>query len=88
MSDPTPRDSAMNRLRSHIRSLDDDEPARHHLDGLADDIEARLVRSGDAPGPDQLNERLNDTILRFEARHPRIAELLNDLAEQLAKMGV
>ena len=89
MSDPRTAGTAMSDLRSHIGGLDAEAPERRHLHGLADDIEARLGRSSDDGAPsDELTERMNASVLQFEATHPKIAALLNELTDQLGKMGI
>jgi|KBSMisStandDraft_5_1062788.scaffolds.fasta_scaffold239609_3 hypothetical protein len=87
MIDPR-HDASITRIRSQIRALDDDEPVRRHLDRWADEVEASLGRSDDAKASHQLREHLTASILKLKANHPHIAELLDELMEQLGKMGV
>jgi len=58
------------------------------LEDLDDDIQ-RLTGDADAtaPGP-SLRERVEHTAMGFEADHPRIAMLLTELSDTLAKLGL
>ncbi len=89
MSDSQHLDDSINDLRSQIDALHpDDETTRQHLGGLMAHIEKTRTMSGDVAARDELNENLNTSVLQFEASHPRIAAVLNQLAEKLGTMGI
>ncbi len=89
MSDTNHLEEEMNDLRSQISALPpEDEPHRQHLNGLVGDIERLVGSSGDLRAQEHLGENLNASMLRFEASHPRIATVLNQLAEKLGAMGI
>ena len=82
-------DELLRTLRSEIRALDiGDEEARQRLDGLVLDIESRSESTSGAPGDEKLTGQLKASILKFEASHPRIAALMNDVLEKLSTMGI
>lgn len=89
MSDTTHLGESMSNLRSQISALDiEDDHTRQRLSGLVDDIEKTLGRSGDVRAHENLGERLKASIVQFEVSHPRIAVVLNELAEKLSNMGI
>ena len=82
-------DDALSTLRSEIQALDiGDEEARRRLDSLVVDIGASIERPSGAVSDETVTERLKSSILSFEASHPRIAVLMNDVLEKLSAMGV
>ena len=75
------------RLRSEIDGLGlGDEDARQRLRRLVADIERSLAEPGPARGG--LAGQLRNSVLRFEATHPRIAAVMNEMVEQLGNMGI
>jgi hypothetical protein len=75
------------RLRSEIDALGmDDEDARRRLQRLVADVERSLAEPGPASGG--LVGQLRNSVLRFEASHPRIAAVMNEVVEQLGNMGI
>lgn len=89
MSDTTHLDELMSNLRSQISALDiEDDHTRQRLGGLVDDIEKTLGKSRDVRAYENLGERLKASIVQFEVSHPRIAVVLNELAEKLSNMGI
>ena len=84
-------DELLSTLRSEIHALDiGDEEARRRLDRLVVDIGARS-ESASASGTDadeRLTGQLKASILKFEASHPRLAALMNDVLEKLSAMGI
>ena len=89
MSDRQHLDASLSDLRSQIEALDaDDETSRQRLGELVARIEARLATTGELSGEEDLGENVNASVLHFEASHPRIAAVLNQLAEKLATMGI
>lgn len=82
-------DESLSTLRSEIRALDiADEEARRRLDSLLLDIGASIERPGGALPDETVTDRLKASILNFEASHPRLAVLMNDVLEKLSTMGV
>lgn len=82
-------DDALSTLRSEIHALDvGDDAAKRRLDGLVLEIAASIERSRGAVADENLTERLKSSVLTFEATHPRIAVLMNDVLEKLSTMGV
>lgn len=88
MSSAKPLDQSMSDLREQIGALGAGDDSEGHLAGLADDIEQTLASPADVGAHANLGERLTASILQFEGSHPRIAALLNDLAEKLSDMGI
>ncbi len=89
MSNKKLLDQSMGDLRSQISALDmEDDQTRQGLGVLVDDIEKTLGSSGDVRAHENLGERLKASILQFEVSHPRIAVVLNELAEKLSNMGI
>ena len=62
-----------------------DAESRKQLQGLADDIQAAIDSTGSAEGGE--NE-LQRAVLEFETEHPRIAGILGQIADALAKLGI
>ncbi len=89
MSDTTHLDENLADLRSQIDALHpDDTASRQRLSGLMTHIEKARGTSQADGDHDELNENLNASVLHFEASHPRIAAVLNQLAEKLGTMGI
>lgn len=89
MSDRQHLDASMSDLRSQIDALHpDDEQSRQRLSELVARIEARLATTGELSAQEDLGENVNASVLHFEATHPRIAAILNQLAEKLGTMGI
>ena len=84
-----PIDESLSTLRSEIHGLDiGDDDARRRLDNLLLDIETRTGQPGGAVPDGSLAEGLKASILSFEASHPRVAVLMNDVLEKLSAMGI
>ncbi len=82
-------DQLLSTLRSEIDALDiGDEEARRRLDALVADIAARSNDPNRAATDDRLTGQLRASILNFEASHPRLAGLMNDVLEKLSTMGI
>lgn len=88
MSNTRHFDESISDLRSQMDSLETEDERAGRLRSLADDIEKRLASSADASAHANLGERLTESILQFEGSHPRIAFVLNELAEKLSDMGI
>jgi Domain of unknown function (DUF4404) len=82
-------DESLRALRSEIDALDiGDEDARRRLDGLVLEIAARSKDPDGAVADEKLTGPLKASILSFEASHPRLAVLMNDVLEKLSAMGI
>jgi hypothetical protein len=89
MIEPRHLDESLNTLRSEIAALHNgDDHARHRLEALMQDIERTLANPKSAGASENLGDRLKATILRFEASHPRLAAVMNDVAEKLINIGI
>ena len=94
MSDARGLQESLLRLRAEIDALGvGDEEARARLRRVVEDIERTLETqgggaSGLAGGGSGLVTQLKTSVLRFEASHPRIAGLMNEVVEQLGNMGI
>jgi hypothetical protein len=89
MTDVRHLEESLNRLRSEIAALDGrDEAARQRLDRLLHDIEATLENRKYGGVDETLGEQLKASILNFEASHPRLAAVMNDVMVKLGAMGI
>ena len=88
MTDTKRLEDSLANLRQEVGRLDiGDEQTRLRLRRLMEDIEKTIAGPADAPAHD-LGERLNASVLQFEATHPRIAVVMNELMKQLSNMGI
>lgn len=88
MSNTTELCAAIDALRQEIESLEDaDAETREQLISLADIMQARL-NSKEQPSDPPAMDGVKDLIETYEARHPRIVAMANDLATRLAAMGI
>ena len=87
MSNTRHLDESISDLRSQIDDLEAEDDRVGHLRGLADDIEKSLGSTA-VGAQANLGERLTASILQFEASHPRIAIVLNELAAKLSDIGI
>lgn len=89
MTDAKHLDGALNKLRSEIEALDiGDDEARQRLDKLIRDIETTLEYPGRVGGDEPLVAQLKTSIFKFEASHPRLAAVMNEVLERLGNMGI
>jgi hypothetical protein len=87
MTDDRRLQESLLRLRTEIDALGvGDDDARQRLRRLIEDIERTLESPGTADSG--LVAQLKRSVLRFEASHPRIAGVMNELVEQLGNMGI
>jgi hypothetical protein len=63
-----------------------DAESRRQLQDLAEDIETAVAASGAPEGED--GNQLQQAVLEFETEHPRIAGILGQIADTLAKLGI
>ncbi len=84
----------LHELRDHLEATDSiDAQLSVKLRGAVDDVERVLgpEAEGDAERPDRhhpLIERLKAMALDFEASHPKLANAINKLTNELASMGI
>jgi hypothetical protein len=89
MTDPKHIEESLNRLRSEIDALHiHDDEARRRLATLIRDIEKTLDDPKTEGADQSLGDRLKASIVSFEASHPRIASLMNDVMEKLGNIGI
>ena len=83
-------EESLHRLRAEIRSLDiDDEATRRRLERLVGEIEQTLADPSDRKSDaDSLGDQLKASVLGFEASHPRLAGVMNEVVEKLGHMGI
>jgi hypothetical protein len=75
---------------AHAESIHPDH--RKSLQTLTDEIQQTLasnaVNSGDRSATDTLSQRMKESIIEFEVRHPIIGGLVERLTDGLAAMGI
>lgn len=78
-------------LQSLHRELSDpeavDEANRRLLEQVAEDIE-RVLDEDDETTADSVRGRFERVAVDFEAEHPRVARVMNEVVEALARMGI
>jgi uncharacterized protein YukE len=75
-------------LRSELASLSSrDQAARTHIEELIASLERHLNEPDDA-NRNTLRENFSSTIERFEAEHPRVTLLLNQIMNTLSGSGI
>ncbi|TVS16986.1 MAG: DUF4404 family protein [Gammaproteobacteria bacterium] len=57
------------------------------LEQVAEDIE-RVLDDEDETTPDTVRGRMKKAAVDFEAEHPRLARVVNEVVEALARMGI
>jgi hypothetical protein len=89
MTDGKHVDDSLGRLRTEIAGLDGtDAKARQRLEALVQEVEQRMADPKRASPDGSLGERLKTSTLDFEASHPRISALVNEVLEMLSSMGI
>ena len=89
MTDAKHLEVALHRLRGEIDALPlHDDETRHRLETLIGDIESSLDDPQTLRADRSLGDRLKASIVGFEASHPRLATLLNDVVEKLGNIGI
>jgi hypothetical protein len=82
-------DDLLAALRREMNSLDvGDDEARQRLDKLVVEIETRIKDPDRDRAGDGLTGQLKASILKFEASHPRVAGVINDVLDKLSAMGI
>lgn len=76
-------------LRSELANLDArDEATRTHINGLMESLEQHLNEPANETIKGALRENFSSTIERFEAEHPRITLILNQIMNTLSGSGI
>jgi len=89
MTDAKHPEAAIRQLRAEIGTLAAvDDEARERLDRLVQDIEATLADPKRTGTRGRLAGQLQASLIGFEASHPRMAALMNEVVEQLGNMGI
>ena len=79
----------LSRLREEIaRVAPDDRNALAQLSELADNVQAELDQQNSIGDPDGLIDELEESVSGFEARHPNLTAIVNNLIVLLGGMGV
>jgi hypothetical protein len=63
-----------------------DPQSRRMLEQLLEDI--RRLPEGGSGAPEGATAQLEEAALRLEAEHPRLASVLGQIADALAKLGI
>lgn len=80
---------SLSSLRAEIDALEmGDEDARRRLESLVLDLEMSVQDPGRSAPDEALTGGLKASIVSFEASHPRLAGLMNDVLEKLSAMGI
>ena len=77
----------LTKLHAELASAEElDEDVRALLRQVAGDIEE--VLGDQSASPHSLQNRLEEATAKFEADHPRLANIIGELADTLSKLGV
>lgn len=90
------RDELLNTLKTLHTQLsgagDIDAETQKMLQTVTSDIQNLLKAGSAGQGADEsgksLSDRLRDTLIEFEARHPHVGGLLERITDGLASMGI
>ena len=89
MTDDPQLDQLLTALRREMSALDvGDQDTRQRLDRLIVDIETRVKDPSPVAAEAGLGGQLKASILKFEASHPRLAGVVNDVVDKLSAMGI
>lgn len=76
------------KFKDALKSVDPgDKEDRAILAELSAAIEEKLAQPS-AAGQDDLEERLKEQAVEFKVKHPRIASLLDEIADILTHLGI
>jgi uncharacterized protein YukE len=76
-------------LRAELANLSPrDEATRNHINGLIERLEQHLTEPPNDARSNTLRESFSSTIERFEAEHPRITLILNQIMNTLSGSGI
>ena len=89
MTDAQHLDELLSSLRREMDALDvGDQDVRQRLDRLILDIETRVKDPNPVAAEAGLGGQLKASIVKFEASHPRLAGVVNDVVDKLSAMGI
>ena len=89
MTDAKHLEDALHRLRAEIEALPlHDNETRRRLETLIGELESTLDDPQTRGVDHSLGDRLKASVVGFEASHPRLATLLNDVVEKLGNIGI
>lgn len=75
-------------LRRDIEGLPEGE-AKRHMQGLVGELDQRLATTATtAEHRDGVVDQIKHAVERFEADHPRVTAILNDIMVSLSNMGI
>lgn len=77
-------------LHEELSQADElDDEARQRLQELGGDIE-RLVSREESPAAhrDTALEQVEEAAVRFQAQHPRLASILEEIMDSLTRLGI
>jgi hypothetical protein len=79
----------LNELHTELAAATELDPGlRHSLREVANDIEKLLDEAEPDTDTGDLQNRVQQATVEFEAEHPRLAGILGDLADTLTKLGI
>ena len=79
----------LERLRSEMNRLEkDDKLIKERVNRLIIDVEHQLEHADDRTHKVKLNQNLHNSIEQFEAGHPRVTGILNQIMMTLSKIGI
>ena len=85
--DPQQLKQTLKRLHTELEATGSADQELKDLLGELDDDIHRLTEQPDAEAP-SVGERLEAAAVGFEAEHPRLAMMLKELSDSLAKLGL
>jgi uncharacterized protein DUF4404 len=89
MNDTNQLADVLKKLHAEIAALSGaDEDSRRKLEGLADDLEKKIITSEHGELHENLIDQVQDSILSFEVSHPALTATLNDIMIKLVNMGI
>ena len=89
MTDTTNLEKSLKNLLLEIKSIDvGDQEAKQKLQTLVQNIEKMLEQPKDNADHAKVGERWRATIIGFEASHPRLAGVMNEVVAELSNMGI
>lgn len=78
----------LDQLSATVSSLDVADQEREKLTRLIEDLEAQLAADALFTESGSLVEQVDDMVSAFEAKHPTISGILNNILVTLTSMGV
>ena len=89
MTDTLNLEKSLKNLLLEIKSLDvGDQEAKQRLQSLVQNIEAMIEQPQGDGTPRKAGDRWRATIIGFEASHPRLAGVMNEVVAELSNMGI